>query len=150
MYILRVCTRRRNYTYKERTQEKASHGRTCSPYRQQARPIGRRTGRRTDRRMDRRTYTGYCPVPGRSKSLLSASLALDSYRKMFPTRSPSLVIFLSLSCPPSLPPSLFYSSVCCLWDVESHPVCSARECKAKNALVIMAKNKFKHYMYTAH
>lgn len=102
-----TCTR--NYTYKKHTlreKEKACHDRTCSPYRQQAHPIGQRT---TGRRTDKHTYTGYCPVLGRSTgSTLSASLALDSYRKMFPTRSPSLVIFLfhSVSPPPSLSPLL--------------------------------------------
>lgn len=106
----RVCTCRRNYTYKEHTRRRQV---TVAPAcRTDSRHVllDNAPVDRTDERTD-----AYIPVIVLSREeagpALSASLALDSYRKMFPTRSPPLVIFLSHS-PPSfpLPPAPFHSS----------------------------------------
>lgn len=129
IHIVYVCTCKRNYTYRntDTYTRKASHGRTCLSYWQQARPIGQRTGR-TDGWTDERT-DAHIPVIVLSQeeagTALSASLALDSYRKMFPTRSTSLVHHIS-SFSPVLSLSLSYSSMCCLQNVASHSVCSSR------------------------
>lgn len=118
-YIAYVASRR-NYTYKEHTRRRQV---TVAPARRtdsrrvllDDAPVDGRTDERTD---------AHIPVIVLSQeeagSALSASLALDSYRRMFPTRSPSLVIFLSRAlpfvfpfCSPLLPSyALFYCAVC--------------------------------------
>ena len=97
MRIYRTCMCKHNYTYKERTRRRQV---TVAPAcRTNSRrvlldnaPVGR-----TDEQTD-----AHIPVIVLSQEeagfVLSASLAFDSYRKTFPTQSPSL-IFFSLSRP---------------------------------------------------
>lgn len=70
---------------------------------------------------------------GSALSALS-SLALDSYRKMLPTRSPSLVIFLSPSLPPP-PFPVLYSLQYAVCETSSHSTSLVhRECETKKRI----------------
>lgn len=118
-HIYRACTCKHNYTYKEHTRRRQV---TVAP-------ACRTDSRRvlldnapvdgwTDGRTDRRTYTGYCPVPGRSRAC-----AIGFVSTRFLSKDVSYAISITCHISFSFFPTLFYTLTQCFRDA-SHPVVS--------------------------
>lgn len=93
IHIVYVCTCKRNYTYRN-THTRGRQVTVAPACRTDNRRVllDNAPNRRMDRRMDRRAYTGYCPVPGRSRDC-----AISFVSTRFLSKDVSYTI--SITCP---------------------------------------------------